>query len=194
MFKKALKDETFRGYANLVVVPGQATRFLNTRNAGKAFEWFGEMSATWLDQQLISDPVIIPIPSSKCTLKTSESRTRRLAEALQKRSGGDVLDVLRFNRESESTRNGGSRAPEDIYPMYRLVSAVPSGRPIVLVDDVLTSGGHIRAAVAYLTRKGIRWPEIVACCGVSAEREPSATPFDRNIRVLDDYVDSRRPG
>lgn len=193
-FKSVLKDKPVKGYAFLPVVPGQPKRLLNAANVAMAFIWFGEMSGAWLDEKLISDPVIIPIPSSKCTLKTGESRTRRLADALQKRAGGDVLDVLRFNKEYESTRNGGSRNPEDIYPTYRLLDAVPSGRPIVLVDDVLTSGGHIRAAVTYLTRKGVTSPEIVACCGVSAEQAPSATPFERKTRELDDYVDARKPG
>lgn len=193
-FKSALKDKPVRGYAHLVVVPGEPKRLLNAANAAAAFAWFGEMSVAWLDERLVSDPVIMPIPGSQCTLNTSESRTRRLADALQRRAGGDVLDVLRFNRASESTRNGGSRDPEDIYPMYRLLDGVPSGRPIVLVDDVLTSGGHIRAAVAYLTRKGVTSPEITACCGVSAEQAPSATPFERKVRELDDYVDGREPG
>jgi len=70
------------GPTSLGVVPGQPRRLLTAKNAAAAFDWFGQMSSAWLDEQLISDPVIIPIPSSKCTLETIESRTRRLADAL----------------------------------------------------------------------------------------------------------------
>jgi len=191
-FKNALKERSINAYANLLVIPGKPRRLLNQATAASAFKWFGEMSAPWLVARMIKKPVIIPIPNSKSTVKTKESRLKKLADGLAEHGDGEVLDVLRFDKEYETTGNGGSREPEDIYPTFRLIGEIPKDRPVVLVDDVLTKGGHIRAAVAYLRRKGVT-AEIVACCGVSAEMTPSPTPLNRVVRELPDYVDARKP-
>jgi hypothetical protein len=97
-----------------------------------------------------------------------------------------VADVLRFDRAVASAHTeGGAREPAGIYRQLRLIGSIDVSRPYVLVDDVLASGGHLRAGAAFLRAHGADVQ--LAVCAVSAEAEPVADPFARVCRELPDF-------
>lgn len=180
-FVDALKGRQINKHAFIPVGSGPKRR-LEQSNAANAIDWFGEMAAEVLENEGIGDrPILMPIPSSKCDLKVKVSKTRRLAEAVCARFDADVLDVLRFDKPQRSANGeGGTRDAEELYGHLRLLGPLTKQRPYVLIDDVVTSGGHLRAAKSFLRSRGVN--VVLAIGGVSADREPSGNPFARVTR------------
>src|SRR4051812_27699526 len=50
--------------------------------------------------------------------------------------------------------SGGTRDPEDLFRRLRLRGRLSADRPVVLIDDVMASGSHLRAAAAFLESQG----------------------------------------
>ena len=85
-----------------------------------------------------------------------------------------------------SAHNGGPRDPLVLYPALRLPNKwAASARPYVLVDDVMTSGGHIRACAAILRSQGadVR----LAVCGAKAEQLFAGDPYKERIETYEDF-------
>jgi hypothetical protein len=57
--------------------------------------------------------------------------------------------------------------------------------PYVLVDDVVTSGGHLRACAAFLHNHGARVER--AICAARSDHDPPDDPFGRRVDELPDF-------
>lgn len=83
---------------------------------------------------------------------------------------------------------GGTRDPQELYSLFRLRARDLPRLPLVLIDDVLPSGGHLRAAAAFLAHCGAQVH--MAICAGRAELTPSPLerPFSVRTDVLPDFV------
>jgi hypothetical protein len=137
---------------------------LDTGNVQQALEWFGRMGALIVEIKELSSPVVlVPIPNSdRLRGSLGVSCTFSLAEAIAKelRITAVVSDTLRWNRPQCPAHRGGYRDPETLRRELVLMGAVPGGS-VVLVDDVVTSGGHILAAAAKLAGAGVQCSEAI---------------------------------
>jgi len=97
-----------------------------------------------------------------------------------------VSDILRFDQPMAAANDeGGTRDPVLIYPRLKVIDRVYKTRPYVIVDDVLTSGGHIAAGITILREQGADVDLVV--CGVSAEKFPVDDPFAKVDRTIPDF-------
>jgi hypothetical protein len=129
---------------------------LDTRTEEGVLEWFGRLAAFVLEVKTCPPPIIlVPVPNSYCSLGNSEApRTRRLADAIaSKIVGAIVCDSLRWKQTQQASHLGGSRDPQKLYRELSLTHVPPQGT-VVLVDDVVTTGAHLRAAAAKLKSTG----------------------------------------
>lgn len=171
-FIDAVKDRDINGYSWLRV-RGQNHRFDN-RNRQEVVRWFAQMAADYLTANGPDLPyVLVPFPSSKADEHfAGVNRTTTLAAAIvaEYGHGTKVCDALRFDQALPSAdEQGGTRDAQTLYDHLRLVRDV-RGKRIDLVDDVLTSSGHLRAGTAKLLIDGRASAVLLAICAGRADQ------------------------
>lgn len=144
-FIKAIKGESLSGWADIPVGPAEWAH-LDASNASEASDIFGRMAVTRVDWPTFGPVALVPIPHSRCTVFAQNApKTRLLADALVKYAANadvTVADVLRWSEPMGAAHASMSRRyPEQLYPFLRLVRTLPAKRGVVLVDDMLTTGG-----------------------------------------------------
>jgi hypothetical protein len=193
-FVQALKKKDLDGSAEVLIKGVEPKRRLTAQNASDAFDWFAEMVVPLLREELATTRVVlVPIPDCSCTEDVTASRTSALATAVARRAGAVVVsDILRWRRRMPPSRSGqGSRDPISIYQNLRLRSGGgPVSRPYVLVDDVVTSGSHLRACAAFLHNHGASVER--AICAARSDPDPPDDPFQRRIDELPDFAMPKR--
>lgn len=174
---KATKGLELNPKSYSVVTVGGRRISISETNKDRAMDWFAEWASEKI-QALPSGPkVIIPIPSSKSTPQSAPTfRTALIGQRIAKLcSYTKSISVLRFKAERPNTREeGGSRDPHDLYGEMVLVDKLPPGK-IIILDDVVTSGGHLKAA-AWLIQDENRAAEYALACGRTTDTQ-LADPF-----------------
>lgn len=150
-FIKALKGDPINGYARILV--GRTWHRLQESNRDSAIDWFGEMAADYVTKNHKKRPLALaPVPSSNCVVGGRiVSPIYRMADAIASRlQNVTVWDGLRWSEAMIPSHKGGIRNAAHSYAHLRITRKLPEAE-IVIVDDVLTSGSHIRAIAAKLT-------------------------------------------
>jgi hypothetical protein len=189
-FVDALKGRWMHGYGYVLVNGTMPRRKIEAANVAEAVEWFGEMAGTILDEEFGDGPVaLVPIPTCDCVVGATRSRTTALAEAAVRhaRSRAGVADVLRWDQVMPSARGaGGPRLPTGLVGHLRLVGRLDSSIPHALIDDVVGTGGHVRACAAYLSANGVEVR--LAICGARSDPAQVPDPFERRVEELEEFV------
>jgi len=151
----------------------------------QAMDWFAKWAADYINSLGKHRKVIVPVPSSKTTRKSPPTfRTAEIAQKIVARSiNPRLFPSLRFKKEMPNSREeGGTREAHELYPEMVLLEQLPDGE-LILLDDVLTGGGHLRAAAWKLEDSGGQI-ETAICCGRSLE-EQLENPFTVDEVVID---------
>jgi hypothetical protein len=189
-FVKAVKGQPINGFAQ-IPCRRQAHR-IDDSNRDLALELFGRMISDVAQGHGLSSPaVIVPVPNSCCHVGWPlPPRTLEQAHALasELEQGLIVLDALRWSESLLSaSAGGGQREPQHLFDRLRVVQEFPAGGlPCILVDDVLTSGGHLQACAAVLRARG--HPVELALVAGRALRAQVAEPFTVRVEVLADFT------
>lgn len=185
-FVKAIKgDKPFNGYAN---IPTYGRLEWSSRQ--KAVIWFGDWAARRIQKKVAQRPIVlVPVPSHDTVLgTTTPSGAAKLATSIMNHIGAPkaaVLDILRWDREMTPSHAGGEREARLLYPHLRTLPFAMQQAAYVLVDDVHTSGGHLRACAGALVASGIQ-PVLAICAGRTVQ-EPVADPFSIPEEELTPY-------
>jgi predicted amidophosphoribosyltransferase len=201
-FVRALKAEPFNQYAK-VPLRG-ATKYLTMDNRDEALTWAGEMLSTELDRVFgeRAQILLVPVPGSKCTTPDHVEASRvyqiatTAASCMFSRSSGR-RPMLWWNQEMASAhRGGGQRSSSQLAPHY-VIENIRLAQQIVLIDDVLTTGGHLCAAAARLRAAGFDVSDtafaVARTCWPDSDdniRKPSETPFSvATVDIVEDGDD-----
>jgi adenine/guanine phosphoribosyltransferase-like PRPP-binding protein len=191
-FAKAIKGTPLAGYATLSTPVVDPIRIDRT-TACAAPEWFARLAVTAVPWRDLLPCGLVPIPDAACDLVAARRpRMFALAEALASAVGFDVAvcDVLRWSRPmSPAHIAADARDPQVLYGRLRLTNRawLPAGQRLVLLDDVVASGAHLRAAAAFL--RDCRAEVSVAICAARASDElpRSLSPLSPCVHVLPDF-------
>jgi hypothetical protein len=190
-FIKALKDKPIRGYAH-VPLPDGRFAFLDGSTSFQAPIWFADIAAARIHWTGMGSVAFIPLPDSGCGVgETVAPRTLRMARALTSRLGTPsiTVDVLRWKTPMPSAhRTGGTRDPVALYERLTLVSDVPTGTRLILIDDVLASGAHLRAAAAFLADQGCAIAGAI-CAGRADNEVIEEDAFAFRVELLPDLYE-----
>ena len=120
---------------------------------------------------------LVPVPNSSITVASRmKPRTHKLAKAIANRIGGDskVADCLRWKQNIGSARQrSGTRDAATLYNNLSVTERIDKSTPHVLIDDVMTSGGHLQACAARLRSKATT-VEVAFCAGRTVHEPPAA--------------------
>lgn len=134
----------------------------------------GALHDRWLDQA-----TLVPIPPSKAKSDPAyDDRMLRLLQAIRPNGRLDIRELIVQPISSEAAHESDIRPrPETLATAYRIdpTLRLPTPSQIGLVDDVLTTGAHFKAAQAVLTAA---FPGVPIIGLFIARRVPEAVDFD----------------
>ena len=146
---KAVKREQFGGYSGWTVRATKQELRVDATPEGQlvALRVAVSLLLGRLAAAGISQASIVPVPSSSRVSAADEDFTcGRLARAIHGLNPDLVPQpVLYFDAPQPKTHDAGSRRWQDILPHLRSGNLAGIAKPVILLDDVMTSGGHLRA-------------------------------------------------
>lgn len=187
-FVHALKEEQINGYA-LIPTCGTQNRLTNA-NLGDAAVWFASMVRNYLRDAGVGLPLaVVPVPNSACTTASRTTpRTLRLADAVSSVIHGrtKTVDCLRWKKDlGSASRMGGPRDTDILYRnLHMKTGSLQLKSRVLLVDDVMTSGGHLRACARKIRESGSK--VVLAVCGGRTTYEQNRAAFDTVQETLPD--------
>lgn len=166
-------------YTN-VQIAGEWVKIVEA-NKDRAVDWYAEWATEYVGG-LQGTKVLVPVPSSKSTPETgADFRTAIIANKIAAGCTNTIVaPLLRFKKPRLNSREeGGSRDPDVLYSEMVLTGSLPAGT-IILVDDVLTGGGHLKASSWVIDDSG-RSVHSAVCCGRTEDAQlpdPFAVPAE----------------
>lgn len=153
-FIKALKNEPMKGYADIPDIDG-STRRIDKNNRGPAFTTFAKWAALEIQKLGIENPTLVPIPSSSHVDPTADFTALRMCRAINAVASNafPVLPCLVQKEAVLGSSKGGSRKFTEIRDNLHCHTD-PSGITAILIDDVKTSGNHLKACATILRQHG----------------------------------------
>jgi len=187
-FVRALKGQPIAGIS-IVPLPDGTHGLLDVTTAEQSVCLFGRMAAAAAPWEECGRVALVPLPNSWCDITCRQpSRTVMLADAVVRCHpllAATVCDVLRWGAPMEAAHAaGGTRDPQELYSALRLRDRRSFDRTLnyVIVDDVLVTGAHVRAAAAFLTDCGAQ--VLCAICAARAEHVLRDNPFHSRLELL----------
>lgn len=161
-FCRAVKTSRINGY--LEFPWGTGPEVINGQNVGRARTIFGEYIADILKSSGLVNPILMPVPSKDGLTAATDFRSlQMLSESLVGNGTWQVSSSLRFLQLLQAANAGGPRGREALRPYLHLELPIPAG-PIVLIDDIITTGGSLLASYDVLATAG-RAPALAIVCG-----------------------------
>jgi hypothetical protein len=186
-FVHAIKDHDIATFA--CVRRGTEWREFDNWNRQEVVFWFADMVAEYFGRHPLPHPfILVPVPGSQADLRfDGPSRMAAVARAIagQLPAASGVQDVLRWESPMlPATACGGRRDAAFLYERLRITTRL-NGKRVVLVDDVVTTGGHLRACAARLRSEGTE--ALLGICAGRADPVQAVDPFAVRQEELDDF-------
>ena len=187
MVVKAVKGRPVGGIPTTLTYLGKSYAFGSSK-PGPAVDLWVAWAANQLQAfQPSGQFVIVPVPNSSAVHGTSpDFPTARLAELVANAVGSrsKVATELWWDEVMVPAHKNGPRFAHHVFPHLVAEESEQEG-PRILLDDVITSGGHLRACAAKLREIG-NDPQHAICCG-RTEHEQLDDPFDVPLEELSDF-------
>src|SRR5690606_22580888 len=148
---KALKRKPFNGRSGIKV--GDQTFQITDSAAGQAAALQGcaLALARRIQQAGYREAAMVPVPASDHVDPDKMFTGRRLAEAIEAVAPGLVCyPILYFDQVLPSAALGGTRNAYEIKRHLRCTDQELDEDNVILLDDVCTSGGHLRGTRLFL--------------------------------------------
>ncbi|MDY0873100.1 hypothetical protein [Dongia rigui] len=180
---KAMKGKPIKGYLNLKV--GGQNKTFNQQNVTELVAVMRQEVARKLKSSVADKFCIVPIPNSSAVSSSDdEFRTYADAKAIAAGLGESACAVssLRWKTALKPAHEGGSRDPSFLFDNL-VVMEKPKG-PVVLYDDVQTTGSHMVAC--YRKLEEIGFPPILGIVvgrAIKEQRDPAIGWHDEDVET-----------
>jgi len=158
---QTLKGKPINGYATLRKPNGKSVT-IRTHMPHGAFELWGEWAALKAAQLAPGGAYIIPIPSADCIAIGTDGKGAALAAAVAKRAPGLIaVDAIHWAVAFVKASQGGPRDVDTLFENVRVLANLPKSE-VILVDDVITGGGHAIACARAMRWAGHKVEHVIA--------------------------------
>jgi len=153
---KGVKQQTFGGFSLLKLLSGKYLRLDNTPTGQTVALKFASQGLLKLLKDAGYDGAqIVPVPSSSHVNPNADFTGARIAAAVENRDPAFAArPVLYFAQPQPKSSAGGPRNTYELEKHLRITAAA-NLKQVVLLDDVMTTGAHLRAAARFLAKEGI---------------------------------------
>jgi predicted amidophosphoribosyltransferase len=163
MFCWAVKVGTFK--SGFFIMKGGRRLNIVKNNFHLVRPTFGEWGANAIDTFPEKDDVyLVPVPDTDALSSVTTYRTLTMAEEAFKRTSyeGRILDGLRWTKKRKKGHEGGSRKRSELLALLEAKEDV-KGKNIVLIDEIVTTGGNLLACQDRLVAAGATVVGAVSC-------------------------------
>jgi predicted amidophosphoribosyltransferase len=164
-FTIAVKRAHINGYFHFP--DGIILRRIDHTNVLEARRRFGAWLLQIIQANTDGNVVLVPVPSTDAVQgQQGPSRSIEMLDGAfsAQPHHAEVHDLLRFTEPIEKASKGGPRHEDLLYPLLTMIGPAPSS-PIILVDDIATTGGHLKAAKRRLEDGGATVLSWAIVCG-----------------------------
>lgn len=153
---KAIKHEDFNGYSD-IKTGNSSIRIDNTVSGrNRALTAVASALTKKISGAGYQNAAVIPIPSSSHVDPNGMFTGRRIAEAIQEKNSTFVsTPVLYFDEPLPKSAGGGGTRNADLIKSHLRMISCHLPPTVVLLDDVCTSGGHLKAAARFFLEIGV---------------------------------------
>lgn len=179
-FVKALKQKEFKGGGGLTDVYGSRLLFSQAKPSN-ALTIFACWGARRLRQLNLGEVTLVPVPSSKCVEFGMDSAPMRMTMALgsiARKDGATVEPWLRFREAMLSASSDGGTRNTAVIQANLVGSPAIANRRVVLIDDVKTTGNHLRACAAVLRNAGADVSTVLVAARTTWDQHPHPLRLD----------------
>jgi len=161
-FCRAVKSRRINGSIVFPWASGHET--INEQSVGRARVIFGMFIDHAVAHAELPNPILIPVPSKDGLVGAAEFRALSMVqESVAATATWQIAPSLRFTQVLQPAHAGGPRGRAALLPYLAVTQAIPDG-PIILVDDIVTTGGTLLASYDALNAVG-RPPAAAIVCG-----------------------------
>jgi hypothetical protein len=148
------KDVTAIRATDMTDLDGMTVR-LTTGNRDEVLRMFGKWGARRLQTLGAANAIIVGVPGSSHTTADATFTAGRMADAVAKFGGGQAKPILYFTQAMKPAHTGNKQARNiDFLVSVLACTEQQVTGPVVLVDDVVTSGAHMVACTRKLRELG----------------------------------------
>lgn len=187
MVVKAVKGRDPGGRPAAIRYAGERYAFGPGDPAGGVALWVAWAAAVVNAVVPLAPIVLVPIPNRNAVHGSApDFPTAGLAQAVAAAIGPRALmrPELWWDQVMEPASEGGPRHAHQLY-RHLVLAPAPIEGVRVLLDDVFTLGGHLRASAAKLGEAG-RAPQLAICCG-RTQHQQLENPFNVPVEELSDF-------
>ena len=170
------KDVAALRVADMTDLDGMPVR-LKDCNRDDVLRMFGKWGARRLQSIGAAGGIIVGVPGSSHTSASANFTAGRMANAVAQFGGGHANPILYFKEAMKPAHQGNKRARDTTYLEDMLVCTEERlTGPVVIVDDVVTTGAHMIASARKLRALGAT--VAIGLCAARSVKEGVANPFD----------------
>ena len=145
----------------------------------EAIDNAAQMFRRAIKTEALDRTTFVPIPSSKCKDDPHyDDRLLRMLKLIRRNPPLDIRELLRQSHSVEADHESDNRkSPEELRELWEvdrlLTKDAPLGKCLAIVDDLLTTGAHFRAAESLLSCFNVKIVGYFLALGIKAQSSPN---------------------
>ncbi|MER9309775.1 phosphoribosyltransferase [Mesorhizobium australicum] len=184
-FCGAVKHGIMNGYLTIPWKKGPEK--IAEKDAAKTRPVFGRFIEQRINAEY-ADCAIVPVPSKDSFDLDSFRSLQMVQQSLPAALQAQILPIVRFTKKLEAASRGGLRGFDAVFPHLEVATdAVP--RAVVLIDDIVTTGGTLLATKRRLENRGFEVRAAIVCGKTVAATEKAFFPREFELTEEEGQID-----